>query len=48
MDAEPGRGVLLVTHRREEVALAGRERELAAGSGARQHPGRLAGVAARA
>ena len=25
MDAEPGRGVLLITHRRDEVALAGRE-----------------------
>ena len=25
MDAEPGRGVLLITHRREEVALTGRE-----------------------
>jgi hypothetical protein len=31
MDAEPDRGVLLVTHRREEVALAGRERALGAG-----------------
>ena len=29
MDAEPARGVLLVTHRREEVALAGREVQLA-------------------
>jgi hypothetical protein len=30
MDAEPDRGVLLVTHRREEVALAGRGRTLGA------------------
>ena len=30
MDAAPGRGVLLVTHRREEVALAGREVRLGA------------------
>jgi hypothetical protein len=29
MDAEPGRGVLLITHRREEVALADREKRLA-------------------
>jgi ABC-type transport system involved in cytochrome bd biosynthesis fused ATPase/permease subunit len=29
MDAEPGRGVLLVTHRREEIALADREVRLA-------------------
>lgn len=29
MDASPGRGVLLVTHRREEVALASREVRLA-------------------
>jgi thiol reductant ABC exporter CydC subunit len=29
MDAEPGRSVLLVTHRREEVALADREARLA-------------------
>jgi thiol reductant ABC exporter CydC subunit len=29
MDAEPGRGVLLVTHRRDEVALADREVRLA-------------------
>jgi hypothetical protein len=29
MDAEPTRGVLLVTHQREEVALAGREVPLA-------------------
>ena len=32
IDAEPGRGVLLVTHRREEVALAGREVRLASPS----------------
>ena len=31
MDAEIDRGVLLVTHRREKVALAGRELELGAG-----------------
>jgi ABC-type transport system involved in cytochrome bd biosynthesis fused ATPase/permease subunit len=33
MDAEPGRGVLLITHRREEVALAGREVRLGAAAG---------------
>ena len=33
MDAAPGRGVLLVTHRREEVALAGREVRLGVVSG---------------